>query len=105
MRIVETILQTKITLQLAILYSLLIVVAIIQVLPQVDLPDTAFHEDTAPIVTKSRAVAAPVLSAVIWCKCVTWHRTATLAIIAEKPSPTPHRANLSLSILLLAILC
>jgi hypothetical protein len=39
--------------------TLLIVVAVIQVLPQVDLPDTAFHENTAPIVTKSRAIQVP----------------------------------------------
>jgi hypothetical protein len=104
-RIVKTILRRKIILQLAFLYSLLIVLAIIQVLPQVDLPDTAFHEDNAPIVTKSRIVAAPLLSAVIGRNCITWNRPTTLAIISEKPSTSPHRANLSLSILLLAILC
>ena len=104
MRIVESILRTKITPQLAILYSLLILVAIIQVLPQVDLPETAFHEDTAPIVIKSRGVAAPVLSAVAMHGFVTWQRPATLAIIPEMPT-RPHRAHLSLPILLLAILC
>lgn len=105
MRILDTILRTKITLQLAILCSLLIVVAMIQVLPQVDLPDTAFHEDTAPIVTKSRAMCRTVVSAVTEHDCVRWHGTATLAIIPEKPLTTPHRANLPLPILLLAILC
>ena len=104
-RIAETSLRTKITLQLAILYSLLIVVAVIQVLPQVDLPDTAFHEDTAPIVTKSRAVAVPVLSVAQRHDYATWHQAATLATTPEKVSTTPHRANLSLPILLLAILC
>jgi len=43
----------KTTPQMAMLLPLLVVIAVIQVLPQVDLPDTAFHEDTAPIVTKS----------------------------------------------------
>jgi hypothetical protein len=104
-RIAETSLRTKLTLQLAILYSLLIVVAVIQVLPQVDLPDTAFHEDTAPIVTKSRAVAVPVLIVAQRHDCATWHQKATLATTREKVSTTPHRANLSLPILLLAILC
>ena len=48
-----------------LLLALLLVIGLIQVLPQVDLPDTAFHEDTAPVVTKLRAVAAPILSSVI----------------------------------------
>ena len=80
-------------------------VAIIQVLPQVDLPETAFHEDTAPIVIKSRGVAAPVLSGVVRHGFATWQRPATLAIIPEMPSTRPHRGHLSLPILLLAILC
>jgi hypothetical protein len=104
-RIVLTILRTTITPQLAILFSLLMLVAIIQVLPQVDLPDTAFHENTAPIVTKSRVVAAPVLSVAMRQDCGTSLRTGTLATIPAERSTTPHRPNLSLPILLLAILC
>lgn len=38
--------------------------AVILVLPQVDLPDFAFHRGTAPIVARARVSAPPVLSAV-----------------------------------------
>jgi hypothetical protein len=44
-----------------LLLVLLVAIGLIQVLPQVDLPDTAFHEDTAPVVTKFRATSAPVM--------------------------------------------
>jgi len=43
-----------------LLLFILVVIGLTQVLPQVDLPDTAFHEDTAPVVTKFRATSAPV---------------------------------------------
>ena len=36
--------------------------ALILVLPQVDLPDFAFHGGTAPIIARSRASAPPVLT-------------------------------------------
>ena len=38
--------------------------ALILVLPQVDLPDFAFHRGTAPIVAKSQVCTRPVLTAV-----------------------------------------
>jgi hypothetical protein len=38
--------------------------ALILVLPQVDLPDFAFHRGTAPLVARSRVSAPPVLTAV-----------------------------------------
>ena len=50
--------------QIAVLLPLLMVIALIQVLPQVDLPETAFHKDTAPIVMKFRVVSAPALTIV-----------------------------------------
>ena len=105
MRILLTILRTTITPQVAILFSLLLLVAIIQVLPQVDLLDTAFHQNTAPIITKSRVVAAAVLSVAMRHDCGTSLRTAALATTPAQPSTNPHRPNLSLPILLLAILC
>lgn len=37
---------------------------LILVLPQVDLPDLAFHSGTAPIISKSRVSSPPVLTAV-----------------------------------------
>ena len=47
-----------------LLLALLVLIGMIQVLPQVDLPDTAFHEDTAPIVLKFRSTAALVMASV-----------------------------------------
>ena len=44
-----------------LLIAILLVIGMIQILPQVDLPDTAFQEDTAPMVIKSRGIAAPVM--------------------------------------------
>jgi hypothetical protein len=44
-----------------LLLSLLAIIGMIQVLPQVDLPDTAFHEDSSPVVTKFRSISAPVM--------------------------------------------
>lgn len=38
--------------------------ALILILPQVDLPDFAFHGGTAPIVSRARVSAPPVLTAV-----------------------------------------
>ena len=91
--------------QIALLLPLLVVVALIQVLPQVDLPDMAFHENTAPIITKSRAIASPVLSIATHRDLVTIADTATLAASSEGVSTTPHRSSLSLPILHSAILC
>lgn len=48
-----------------LLLGILLIIGLIQVLPQVDLPDTAFHEDTAPVVAKFRVTAAPILSSAI----------------------------------------
>jgi len=47
------------------LLGILMLIGLIQVLPQVDLPDTAFHEDTAPMVVKFRVAALPVMLAAI----------------------------------------
>lgn len=43
-----------------LLLYLLFVIVTVQVLPQVDLPDTAFHEDSVPVAVKFRSVAPPV---------------------------------------------
>jgi hypothetical protein len=47
--------------RLSILVWLLFLVVLILVLPQVDLPDTAFHGGTAPIDMHSRVTSAPLL--------------------------------------------
>jgi len=43
----------------------LFVIALVQILPQVDLPYAAFHEDSAPIAVHSRAVSPPLLLATV----------------------------------------
>jgi hypothetical protein len=46
-----------------VLLGVLFVVVMIHVLPQTDLLDTAFHENTAPLVVHAQANAAPVVLA------------------------------------------
>ncbi len=43
------------------LCSALLVILLVQVLPQVDLLDTAFHLGTAPMVIHSQSIAPPIL--------------------------------------------
>src|ERR1700758_3012208 len=49
---------------LVILSSLVFIMLLIVYLPDVDLPDTAFHQGTAPLVVHARANAAPPAVAV-----------------------------------------
>jgi hypothetical protein len=44
-----------------VLMSLLFLIVLILVLPQVDLPDTAFHRGTAPVDVHARVTSAPGL--------------------------------------------
>jgi hypothetical protein len=46
---------------LFVLLSWLLLITLILVLPQVDLPDTAFHRGTAPVDVHSRITSAPGL--------------------------------------------
>jgi len=46
---------------LAILGCLVFIMLLIVVLPDVDLPDTAFHQGTAPVVVHARATTAPAV--------------------------------------------
>jgi hypothetical protein len=50
--------------RLFVLLSLLFLIFLILVLPQVDLPDTAFHRGTAPVDVHSRVTSAPGLMVV-----------------------------------------
>jgi hypothetical protein len=46
----------------SVLASVLVCVFLVQVLPQVDLPDTAFHNGTAPLIARARfAPSTPVV--------------------------------------------
>lgn len=85
-----------------LLLCLLFVIALIQVLPQVDLPDTAFHEDTAPTVTKFRIFDAPAVSVLtivsqLHCEFQQFPRVCSRTSI--------HSVNEPLPILLSALLC
>jgi len=50
---------TLLILSIVVLFMLVIVV-----LPDIDLPDTAFHQGTAPLVVHARATMAPAVSVV-----------------------------------------
>jgi len=58
---------------LFILGCLTFIMLLIVVLPDVDLPDTAFHQGTAPLVVHARGTAAP----------------ATVTVAAVFPLPNP----------------
>ena len=49
---------------LVILSCLVFIMLLIVVLPDVDLPDTAFHQGTAPLVVHARGTTAPPVVAV-----------------------------------------
>jgi len=51
--------------RLSLLMSLLFIIFMILVLPQVDLPDTAFHSGTAPVEVHSRVVSVPSMAGLI----------------------------------------
>jgi hypothetical protein len=53
------------TSSLFLLMSLLAIIFLILVLPQVDLPDTAFHRGTAPVEVHSRVTAVPTMVGII----------------------------------------
>jgi hypothetical protein len=88
-----------------VLATVLFLIALVQVLPQVDLPDTAFHENEAPVVAKNRLMqpVAPVVPSAI----ATAPVFGTLApvgmhSVAERPG---HPASRSLSVLFVSFLC
>jgi hypothetical protein len=58
---------------LFILSCLVFIMLLIVVLPDVDLPDTAFHQGTAPLVVHARGTAAPA--------------TVTVATVFQLPNP------------------
>ena len=92
--------------QAAILLPLLIVVAVIQVLPQVDLPDTAFRSDTATIVAKSWAFGAAAFSIAVWQDLVASVHQTILAASQVRRCPIFRIMPIQpLPILFSAILC
>jgi hypothetical protein len=90
--------------QTALLLPMLLVIAVIQVLPQMDLPDTAFQRSTGPIIANSRAVSPPTIMVVIEGARLTRVRSGRV-IIGEGTSMPAHPVNQSRSILFSALLC
>jgi len=91
----------RLSLRATILLSLLLVIAIIQVLPQVDLPDTAFHEDTLPRAARC-GVLAHAMAAVI--PAIELRRELT-ASHSERTLVPAHPVNEPLSTLFSTLLC
>jgi hypothetical protein len=83
--------------KLVLCLGLLMAIAAIQILPQVDLPDTTFHEDSSPQVTKSNVSVA--LFAVQPLSVLRLNRASSTLlerrIIAQHPSNKPLMALLS----------
>jgi hypothetical protein len=53
---------------LFVLFSVMVVMLAVVVLPFVDLPDTAFHRGTAPAVIHAQAVSAGAAIAAVFCQ-------------------------------------
>ena len=99
-----TICRRKIVPQAALLVPMLLVIAVIQVLPQMDLPDAAFQRSTGPSITKSRAGSPPPIRVVIESAPLTSVRAGRV-IIGEGTSMPAHPLNESRFILFSTLLC
>ena len=76
----------------------------VQVLPQVDLPDTAFHRNTAPIVTKASLTRASIaLMSTVSTLAVTDSRSPSMK--PEQFLAGPVLGEEFLPILLCSLLC
>lgn len=71
--------------RLSFLLSWLLLITLILILPQVDLPDTAFHRGTAPVDVHSRITSAPSLLSV-----------GTVIPFSFSANPASHRRENSL---------
>jgi hypothetical protein len=96
--------KTICTRKTALLLPILLLIAIIQVLPQVDLPDTVDQLGAAPIIAKPRTASQQAFVAVIEIALVTPVRT--VQVDRRKGSSMPsHPVNRSLPILFSTLLC
>jgi len=69
----------------------LALLALILILPQVDLPDFTFHGGTAPVAVKARSTSAPSRSATpavtqAWSPLLAWHTGFEAATETIRPS-------------------
>lgn len=90
--------------QTALLLLILLLIAVIQVLPQVDLPDTEFQLGTAPIIAKSRTVPPRTFGVVIEVALLTPVRTVRVNR-REDSSMLAHAVNRSLPVPFSTLLC
>jgi hypothetical protein len=73
----------------ATLLGMLILVFLILVLPDVDLPDAAFHGGTAPVMLHARAVTPPSLLTVTGFAQITSPARISANLSTGSISPTP----------------
>jgi hypothetical protein len=88
-----------------LLLVVLVTIGLIQVLPQVDLPDTAFHEDTAPVVTKFRATSAPALPVAAGLVQLSLFNLVSEYLWEHFPEPTKFASANFVTILNCSLLC
>src|SRR5947209_6152090 len=84
----------------ALLIIELFLVALILVLPQVDLPDFTFHRGSAPVIVKARLSSGPILAMV-----ATPVQPLTAQYVGEVKSSSARRLFGSASHSLLSLLC
>jgi hypothetical protein len=90
---------------LMVLAGELFLIALILVLPQVDLPDVAFGRDTAPVVLNARANCAPAPTVAI---AGAQLRQAGVALLGATPPrllPTVHFSAKQTRVLLSSLRC
>ncbi len=89
----------------ALLIFELFLIALILVLPQVDLPDYTFHGGTAPIAAKARLSSASSGSGVGIARASIWLPSHALEATQESAGVTPSSGSDVLLALLCTFLC
>jgi hypothetical protein len=88
---------------IVLIFELFLFVLIL-VLPQVDLPDLAFHRGSAPVVAKSRITSPPILALVAVPNDAERHQSFDGTYLRHVRSPFHARSHSLLS-LLCTLLC
>jgi hypothetical protein len=84
--------------------SMMLLVVLILVLPQVELPETAFHGGTAPVSIRARVNSAPVLGVTFHEPSFSWQDQIATQSIDRRSEPVANRTNF-VPILLCTLLC
>ena len=88
----------------SILIAIVALIALIQVMPQVDLPDTTAHEDKVPVIEKARSALASASFPVSLLRATGVSTPAGLAIATAQKDPLPSQ-DPSFPVLPLTLLC